>query len=198
MIFVHPVVVRVGHRRHLAALHCYSLSRTLSYFSGVTSCFNPFTAKSDQYQISSATSPEIQQHTVWITWFFIAYSDERWLYHKHYSHYLTYAFLFKGWENVLFWNYCRSERANNHADIVPPTGNLWELVKFEGVSTLWLSLWTSEKHGLGSWISFWLWLGFLLVLGTSGVFHIFATRMEGVNIAWRHACLCWDLEYLEV
>ena len=39
--------------------------------------FNPFIPKSDQYQISPAASPEILHHTVWITWLFIAYSDER-------------------------------------------------------------------------------------------------------------------------
>ena len=42
---------------------------------------NPFTpkTKSDQFQISSAPSPEIFHHTVWRAWLFIAYSDERWL-----------------------------------------------------------------------------------------------------------------------
>ena len=37
---------------------------------------NPFTPKSDQFQISPANSPEILHHTVWRTWLFIAYSDE--------------------------------------------------------------------------------------------------------------------------
>ena len=63
--------------------------------------FNPFTPKSDQYQISPAISPEILHHTVWRTWFFIACSDERWL------HYLILAtslirLSLKRWENVLF------------------------------------------------------------------------------------------------
>ena len=35
--------------------------------------------KSDQSPISPAASPEILHHTVWRTWLFIAYSDERWL-----------------------------------------------------------------------------------------------------------------------
>ena len=53
-------------------------------------------------QISPAASPEILHHTVWRTWLFIAYSDER-----HYttnSHYCTSLihFLLKCWENVLF------------------------------------------------------------------------------------------------
>ena len=39
--------------------------------------FNPSTPKSDQLQISPAASPEISHHTVWRTWLFIAYSDER-------------------------------------------------------------------------------------------------------------------------
>ena len=43
---------------------------------------NPFTPKSDQFQIPPATSPEILHHTVWRTWLFIAYSDERWLYYQ--------------------------------------------------------------------------------------------------------------------
>ena len=33
----------------------------------------------DQCQSSPAASPEILHHTVWRTWLFIAYSDERWL-----------------------------------------------------------------------------------------------------------------------
>ena len=44
--------------------------------------FNPFTPKSDQCQISPAASPETLYHTVWRTWLFIAYSDERWLYYQ--------------------------------------------------------------------------------------------------------------------
>ena len=62
---------------------------------------NPFAPKSDQFQISPAISPEILHHTVWRTWLFIAYSDERW------SYYLLLAtplihFSLKRWENVLF------------------------------------------------------------------------------------------------
>ena len=44
-----------------------------------TESLTPFTPKSDQCQISPAASQEIWHHTVWRTWFFIAYSDERWL-----------------------------------------------------------------------------------------------------------------------
>ena len=43
---------------------------------------NPFTPKSDQCQISPAASPKILHHTVWRTWLFIVYSDERWLYYQ--------------------------------------------------------------------------------------------------------------------
>ena len=45
-------------------------------------CFNPFTPESDQCQTSPAASPVILHHIVWGTWLFIAYADERWLYHK--------------------------------------------------------------------------------------------------------------------
>ena len=38
---------------------------------------NPFTPKSDHCQISPAASPELLHHTVWRTWLFIAYWDER-------------------------------------------------------------------------------------------------------------------------
>ena len=41
----------------------------------------PFTPKSDQFQISPAASPEILHHTVWRTWVFKAYLDERRLYY---------------------------------------------------------------------------------------------------------------------
>ena len=43
---------------------------------------NPFTPKSDQFQIFPAASPEILHHTVWRNWLFIAYSDESWLYYQ--------------------------------------------------------------------------------------------------------------------
>ena len=40
---------------------------------------NPFTPKRDQLQISPAASPNISHHTVWRTWLFIRYSDERFI-----------------------------------------------------------------------------------------------------------------------
>ena len=60
--------------------------------------------KSDQVQISPAASPEISHHTVWRTCLFIAYSDERWLYHD-YSHYLAYTFRFKWPGEFTFWTW---------------------------------------------------------------------------------------------
>ena len=47
-----------------------------------SSIINPFTPKTDQFQISPVASPEIiTSHSV-ETWLFIAYSDERWLYYQ--------------------------------------------------------------------------------------------------------------------
>ena len=43
---------------------------------------NPFTSRSDQCQISPASSPKIVHHTVRRTGLFIADSDERWLYYQ--------------------------------------------------------------------------------------------------------------------
>ena len=68
---------------------------------------NPFTPESDQCQNSPAASQEIWHHTVWRTWLFIAYSDERWLYYQFSLHHSYNRFL-KGWENTLFE--LRSER----------------------------------------------------------------------------------------
>ena len=56
---------------------------------------------SDQCQNSPAASQEIWHHTVWRTWLFIAYSDEKWLYYKFSLHHSYNRFL-KGWENTLF------------------------------------------------------------------------------------------------
>ena len=70
---------------------------------------NPFTPESDQCQNSPAASQEIWHHTVWRTWLFIAYSDEKWLYYKFLLHHSYNCFL-KGWENTLFE--LRSERVN--------------------------------------------------------------------------------------
>ena len=63
--------------------------------------FNPFTIKSDQVQISPAASPVILHHTVWRTWFSIAYSDEKWLYYQILIASLIH-FSVDGWENVVF------------------------------------------------------------------------------------------------
>ena len=71
--------------------------------------FNPFTPESDQCQSSPAASQEILHHTVWRTWLFIAYSDEKWLYYKFSLHH-SYNRFSKGWENILFE--LRSERVN--------------------------------------------------------------------------------------
>ena len=49
-----------------------------------------------------AATPEILHHTVWRTRLFIAYSDERWLYHTN-SHYLIYTSLFKRLGECNFW-----------------------------------------------------------------------------------------------
>ena len=65
------------------------------------SVLNPFTPKSDQSPISPVASPEILHHTIWRTWLFIAYSDERWL-HYQFSLPNPYISLEEGWENVLF------------------------------------------------------------------------------------------------
>ena len=70
---------------------------------------NPFTPESDQCQNSPAASQEIWHHTVWRTWLFITYSDEKWLYYKFSLHHSYNRFL-KGWENTLFE--LRSERVN--------------------------------------------------------------------------------------
>ena len=45
--------------------------------AGESASINPFTPKSDQYQISPAPSVEILHHTVWRSWLVIAYSDEK-------------------------------------------------------------------------------------------------------------------------
>ena len=78
---------------------------------------NPFTPESDQCQNSPAASQEIWHHTVWRTWLFIAYSDEKWLYYKFSLHHSYNRFL-KGWENTLFE--LRSERVkvNNKATLL--------------------------------------------------------------------------------
>ena len=61
---------------------------------------NPFTPKSDQFWISPADSSEILHHTVWRTWFFIAYSDGGWSILPILTTSLIY-FSLRGWENIL-------------------------------------------------------------------------------------------------
>ena len=73
----------------------------VSWKCSYRSLFNHFTPKSDQFQISPAASAEILHHTVWRTWLFIAYLDERWLYYQ-FSLPQVYISLLEGWENALF------------------------------------------------------------------------------------------------
>ena len=63
--------------------------------------------KSDQFQFSPTASPEISHHTVWRTWLFIAYPDERWIYYQSSLPHLHISFQ-RWWDNVLFE--LRSER----------------------------------------------------------------------------------------
>ena len=97
-------------------------------------CFNPFTPKSDQFKISPAAWPEIiyLHYTVWRTWLFIAYSDERWLYNQ-FSLNLTHTFLFKIWENLLF-----------------ELGSVW-VKQEESSSCAW-----SEDRPLKHWAEVWI------------------------------------------
>ena len=53
---------------------------------------NPFTSKSDQFQISPAASPEILHYTVWRTWLFVAYLHDD---YTTVSHFLACTFFFK-------------------------------------------------------------------------------------------------------
>ena len=85
--------------------------------------FNPFTPESDQCQNSPTASQEIWHHTVWRTWLFIAYSDEKWLYYKLSLHHSYNCFL-KGWENTLFE--LRSGRVSFSSCFVStPEGDDW-------------------------------------------------------------------------
>ena len=79
-----------------------------------SSAINPFTPESDQCQNSPAASQEIWHHTVWRTWLFIAYSDEKWLYYKFSLHHSYNRFLKGFWENTLFE--LRSERVNSRTE----------------------------------------------------------------------------------
>ena len=63
-------------------------------------CVNPFTPKSDQFQISPAASPAILHDTAWRTWLFIAYSDGKCFCYQILTTSLIH-FSRKGWENVL-------------------------------------------------------------------------------------------------
>ena len=70
----------------LSLPHLYISPKRLwvcTFFSlGFSETVNPFTPKNDQFQISPAASLAILHHTVWRTWLFIAYSDERWFYYE--------------------------------------------------------------------------------------------------------------------
>ena len=83
----------------LLAISAFKASRVSLYPVRVQ--FNPFTPKNDQFQISSAASPVILRRTVWRTWLFISYSDERWL-HNHILTASLIHFSTECWENAFF------------------------------------------------------------------------------------------------
>ena len=104
--FTHHCVSGTLHQKTNAKFEYYFL---LLFTHTALISNNPFTPESDQCQNSPAASQEIWHHTVWRTWLFIAYSDEKWLYYKFSLHHSYNRFL-KGWENTLFE--LRSERDN--------------------------------------------------------------------------------------
>ena len=78
--------------------------------------------RSGQCRISLAASPEILHHvTVWRTWLFIAYSDERWLCSINSHTTPLVHFSLKGWENVFFER--GSERVNWDLTTVKSAGS---------------------------------------------------------------------------
>ena len=95
---------------------------------------NPFTPESDQCHNSPAASQEIWHHTVWRTWLFIAYSDEKWLYYKFSLHHSYNRFL-KGWENTLFE--LRSENKDLWFDI---TKEIYQIIPQVATLTTWKSV----------------------------------------------------------
>ena len=74
-----------------------------------------FTPESDQVQISPAASPAvIFHHTLWRTWLFLAYSDDKRLCYQLFIASLVNSSI-KGWENVLFE--LGSERVENQGSV---------------------------------------------------------------------------------
>ena len=114
-------------------MHWTNLSASIEYKYWVSwlrlTNVNPFTPESDQCQNSPAASQEIWHRTVWRTWLFIAYSDEKWLHYKFSLHHSYNRFL-KGWENTLFE--LRSERVKTGYEnspwvwhFVPVSQRIW-------------------------------------------------------------------------
>ena len=145
---------------------------------------NPFTPESDQCLISPAASQEIWHHTVWRTWLFIAYSDDRWLYYKFLLPHSYFSSL-KGWENVLFK--LRSERVIHQA-LLCILLNIW------GTGIVHNSLW-------GSIILVWIkWqvfracnlLGHLKHYVGLIFFSVVAQLLK--SDAWNHACISKQLQ----
>ena len=87
---------------------------------------NPFTPKSDQLQISPAASPERLHNTVWRTWLFTAYSDERRLHHQLTT--FPVHFSWKGWENVRF-----DLMGVKGLNMPPDATNIQEWIAFSGL-----------------------------------------------------------------
>ena len=90
----------------------HSLPRWNSNYLSYAFLFNPFTPKSDQFQISPAASPEILHYTGWRTWLSITILLRWKMIILPILTTSLYILSWEGWENVLFG--LGSER-------VPPT-----------------------------------------------------------------------------
>ena len=167
--------------------------------------FYPFTPESDQCQNSPTASQEIWHHTVWGTWLFIAYSDEKWLYYKLSLHH-SYNRIFKGWEYTLFE--LRSERVN--LQMCPTTvlfgilAFMWQIFKqFANVSSvlmmkilsMWMIAWTSSVKG--SWLR-----TMILSKGmhrkverNGGLFANFGWMWVSSQAFLRHTLISWVITY---
>ena len=154
-----------------------------------TSQVNPFTPESDQCQNSPEASQEIWHHTVWRTWLFIAYSDEKGLCYKFSLHHSYNRFL-KGWENTLFE--LRSERVNGLGLRLT-----WIQLHLQSEDDVWVksrcnNCVTARDVLVVCWL--YLWLYYLVAVSSPGFWILWADSVSVFAVTMRRWMKMWVAE----
>ena len=145
--------------------------------------------KSDHFQTSPTPSPEIFYHTVWRTWLFVAYSDERWFYHFSLPHlyifHLVWPLHSKEWSIITF-SYSLTGNITSHSmrNLAFHSLLRWKMITLPILTTSLFSIhfplkgWENVLYELGSVYRSLSTHGFSPSCSSGGVVYLFSERPQ--------------------